>query len=89
MTGVQGDPEAIRKFQRSIKSVRRDIGQLTSKLSSQLTTLENSWPDGEGRNFCEEMRHEMNSLRRFEESMTELIGFLDKKATPLENYLGR
>lgn len=89
MAGVQGDPAAIRSYQRRVKSFQGEIGQLTSRLQSQLITLESSWPDGEGRKFCEEMRHQINSLRGFQDSMGELIKFLDKKAVPLENYLGK
>ncbi len=56
-------------------------------LHSRLRELEKTWRDQEQRKFTEEFELTLKSLARFNGTVEEHIGFLQKRAGHIEDYL--
>lgn len=89
MSGVNADPKNIRDFQRQLGQFNRDLDASTRKLKGQLRTLNSSWRDGEYQKFEQQINEVISALNRYLQQSEVYIRYLDKKAEPLERYLGR
>jgi uncharacterized protein YukE len=81
------DPAELRRFARDLIRFRNDLQALMSGLHGRLRGLEKTWRDQEQRKFAEEFEQTMKTLTRFIESTERHVGFLQKRAGHIEDYL--
>lgn len=89
MSGVIADPKNIRDFQRQLIQFNRELEMLSRKLKSNLRTLNDGWKDSEFHKFEAQMNEVLSAINRHMQDSNEYVRYLDKKAEPLERFLGR
>lgn len=87
MATAHVDPADLRRFARDLTKFSQDLQTLMSGLSASLRNLEKTWRDQEQRKFAEEFEQTMKTLSRFLESTERHVGFLQKRASHIEDYL--
>lgn len=88
MSGVKADPKNIRDFQRQLRQFNREFETLTSRLQAQLRTLNTHWQDNEFHKFEQQINEVITAFKRYHQQSDQYIRYLDKKAEPLERFLG-
>jgi uncharacterized protein YukE len=88
MPGVIADPNNIRQFQSQLKQFNSELERITTRLSGNLRTLNESWRDAEYHKFEQQLTEVINVLNRYSSKSIEYTRYLDKKAEPLERYQG-
>ncbi len=81
------DPAELRRFARDLARFSHDLQALMTGLHVRLRDLEKTWRDQEQRKFTEEFEQTMKTLARFVDAAEEHIGFLQKRAGHIEEYL--
>ncbi len=81
------DPAELRRFARDLARFSHDLQALLSGLHARLRDLEKTWRDQEQRKFTEEFEQTMKTLGRFVDATEQHIGFLQKRAGHIEDYL--
>jgi len=81
------DPAELRRFARDLARFNRDLETLMGGLHSRLRELEKTWRDQEQRKFTDEFEQTMKAMARFTGTVEEHIGFLQKRAGHIEDYL--
>ena len=89
MPGVIADPKNIRDFQKQLSQFSREMQILTRKLKGQLRTLNTTWRDAEYQKFEQQINEVLNAFGRYTQQSEEYIRYLDRKAEPLERFLGQ
>lgn len=89
MSTVQSDPQEIRRFQGSLRQFNNEISNQTSRIQGQLNSLGNSWRDAEYQKFSSEIAQVIQVFQRYLQNAEGYLTYLDRKAEPLERYLGR
>jgi uncharacterized protein YukE len=87
MAKAHVDPGELRRFARDLARFSHDLQALTTGLHAKLRELEKTWRDQEQRKFTEEFEQTMKSLARFIDTAEQHIGFLQKRAGHIEDYL--
>ena len=81
------DPGELRRFAQDLKKFSMDLQQQTGALNARMATLSQTWRDQEQRKFVDEFEQTMRTLARFLESTEQHVGFLQKRAGHIEDYL--
>ena len=89
MNGVNADPKNIRDFQRQLNQFNRELEMISRKLKNNLRTLNEGWKDSEFRKFELQMNDVLRAIDHHMQQSNDYVRYLDKKAEPLERYLGR
>ncbi|MCL4488655.1 MAG: WXG100 family type VII secretion target [Chloroflexi bacterium] len=89
MSTVISDPTEIRRFQAALRQFNSEMSSSTSRVRAQLNSLSTTWRDQEYARFSQELEVVMQGFERYLQSADDYIRYLDAKAGPLEQYLGR
>ena len=87
MAKAHVDPAELRRFARDLTRFSQDLQTLMGGLHASLRGLEKTWRDQEQRKFADEFDQTMKTLSRFLESTERHVGFLQKRAGHIEEYL--
>jgi uncharacterized protein YukE len=87
MARANVDPGDLRRFARDLGRFSNELQAMMSALHARAQDLATSWRDQEQRKFSEEMDQAIKTLGRFLESANQHVGFLNKKAAHVEEYL--
>jgi len=82
------DPEKLRQFASTLKTVDGNIRDQMAGLKASLQDLGESWRDQQRESFGQCFEETLQALERFHESSDEHIAFLHRKAEEVERYLG-
>lgn len=89
MSKVNADPREIRRFQSNLRQFNQQLDSITKRLKGQLRTLGVAWQDSEYRKFEVEINEMIRALNRYSRQSEQYLRYLDKKAEPLEKFLGQ
>jgi hypothetical protein len=89
MSQVISDPSEIRRFQAALRQFNSEVQNSTSRIWGQLRGLGSTWRDIEYLNFSQELEGVIMTFNRYLQNADQYIHYLDSKAGPLEEYLGR
>lgn len=86
---VINDPAEVRRFQAALRQFNSDVSSSTSRIRAQLHGLGTHWRDQEYAKLSQELEATILSFERYLQSADGYLRYLDSKAAPLEQYLGR
>jgi len=86
---VISDPKSIRQFQRQLSQFNRELENISVRLKNNLNTLGNDWRDSEFEKFRANMDEMLRIMKRYQQQSNDYVRYLDKKAEPLERFLGQ
>ena len=86
---VQADPAEIRIFANELARFGQILDQELSGLRARFDRLGDSWGDAEHSKFEREFTDLAQALSTFTPKVQDYVGYLNRKAEPLEEYLGR
>jgi len=89
MPGVHSDPTEIRRFQASLRQFNSDMANSTGRINAALRGLGSTWRDQEYARFSQELEATLQGFQRYLQNAEGYIRYLDGKAGPLEEFLGR
>lgn len=89
MSKVISDPKSIRQFQRQLGQFNRELENISVRLKNNLNTLGNDWRDSEFEKFRANMDEMLRIMKRYQQQSNDYVRYLDKKAEPLERFLGQ
>ncbi len=89
MSKVISDPKSIRQFQRQLSQFNRELENISVRLKNNLNTLGNDWRDSEFEKFRANMDEMLRIMKRYQQQSNDYVRYLDKKAEPLERFLGQ
>lgn len=89
MAKAHVDPLELRRFARDLNRFNTELQTLLAAQHARTLGLARSWRDQEHRRFAEEFEQTMKLLTRFLDSSSQHVGFLTRKATHVEEYLGQ
>jgi len=85
MGRIDGDPDAIEKFARKLKSFNEQLSVGSKNLNIEYKTLATTWRDQEFKKFSQEYDNAMKNIKRFFEVSNQYVPKLLKKARLLRN----
>ena len=83
------DPQELRKFANNLRQFSSALKDLTSRAKSQFGHLGQTWRDQEYQKFKQEFDQTIAALNRFIPMAENYAAHLNRKAEPVEAYLGR
>jgi uncharacterized protein YukE len=81
------DPAELRRFAQDLKRFNGELESLMAGLHAKMAGLEATWRDQEQRKFAEAFMATAKGIGNFLEASTQHVGFLNKKAALIEEYL--
>ena len=87
MAQVNGDPEELDAFARSLANFVEVLNEAVGALNSSFDTLGDTWQDQKMERFEEDYRELLRHLSNFEASASEQILHLNRLADKLRDYL--
>lgn len=81
------DPAELRRFAQDLKRFNGELESLMGGLHSKMAALEATWRDQEQKKFADAFMATAKGIGNFLESSTQHVGFLNKKAALIEEYL--
>lgn len=89
MSKVQGNPEEIRTFSRSLSIYSEQLNQGLKDIKNKNNHLSQTWRDQENREFSEYLNTSLGPLNKLIEDMERYSKFLKEKAQILDEYLNK
>ena len=83
------DPDDLREFAANLQRYNELLTDATAKLQSQFAKLGETWRDQEQVKFADEFEQTVRVIGQFQQASEEHIPFLNRKATEIDQYLGR
>jgi uncharacterized protein YukE len=83
------DPDDLREFAANLKRYNELVTDATAALQSQFGQLGETWRDQEQVKFAQEFEQTVRVISQFQQASEEHIPFLNRKASEIDQYLGR
>ena len=89
MVQAIADPQELRRFAANLRQFSNSLKEISGRARSQFGQLGNTWRDQEYQKFKREFDQTIAALNRFIPMAEQYAHYLNKKAEPLEAYLGK
>jgi hypothetical protein len=89
MSSVRNDPAEVRRFMAALRSFNSQLTTSNSRMRNQLNNLNGVWRDAEYEQFRDELETALAVFERYLGGADNYLLYLERKAAPLERYLGR